>query len=314
MNQKKLLLTLALTAIATIPLWAQRAPNLQEHQIDSVESPDTTDLRALNLLAQNREVELRGLPTSTHSYALMKISQFGEEEIYTNALEAAISPDGSQYAVATGSFEIHLITPDGELTEKLPGFGASPVYSPDGKEIAYIKLTDEDPQAHFGLPTLFQGVAVYNLENRSEKLIVQSTEQYGEEDFGVAGWSSDGRRIFIVSARNPVNPDAGATWSVSPNGTDLQQLTNLEPLPTLGLGVPFLSRTAIWSTDNSLALFEDRGGIWAFQFTPDFALQSAYQLSPGKNLRLASEPGAIEFESSDSLQVVHFNDIKAGRF
>jgi TolB protein len=142
------------------------------------------------------------------------------------------SPDGSRIVFQSnrdGSNQVWLMNSDGtgvrQIT-RVPGEGAeTPVWSPDGRHIAYAVYSDEGNN----------DVWVMDAEGAHA---VQVTDGPGYD--GHPHWTADGSRIVFNSDR--ATPDHSAPWnerwhdiwSIRPDGSDAQKLTDCRAVCTFG--------------------------------------------------------------------------------
>lgn len=182
-----------------------------------------------------------------------------------------VTQDGSISSVAqlivvrnTGN-QLIVLTYDGISTTSTNVYGASPVFSPTGDKIAYIKL--KDGHIEMGTPDMLQGIAVYDLVAGKDTLILSSAP--GENEWMIAGWSADGKRIYF--------PSADSTWSVGIDGTEKRQETN----KIAGVSrVPAYLSHLLFTSDGALA-FGEAEGLWAFSLSNTGEFLSAKKVVEG---------------------------------
>ncbi len=106
---------------------------------------------------------------------------------------ASWSPDGARLAVGFGIGEncgLYLMSPDGTHSERLTDGSTidfRPVWSPDGKTIAYVAYPKTDPEAKDS------GVFVISADGTGKKRVDYETVSY-------VMWSPDGSRLLLQSA------------------------------------------------------------------------------------------------------------------
>ncbi len=190
------------------------------------------------------------------------------------------SPDGSSVAVSCnryGSYDVYKVdVPSGQSVRLTDGplYAVSPVFTPDGRHIIYVRLDDrwED-----------HDVISVTLDGSEEKIVVQDTDffdySYGAT-FGYPRVSSDGERLLFRSQRSGhIN-----IWSASVIGGEPQPLAPEEAeqgdaawSPT-GQQVVYTSnhngtlelRVADASGGESRSLFSPETGVCAYpQWSPD---------------------------------------------
>jgi dipeptidyl aminopeptidase/acylaminoacyl peptidase len=123
---------------------------------------------------------------------------------YFDIEEIAWSPDGSKlaytckklkgidFAVSTNS-DIYLYDVSGNTTENITegmmGYDRYPVFSPDGRKLAFMSM--ETPGYEADKQRLF----VYDLETRMKECLTENFDQ----DAVHYNWSGDGKRIYFIS-------------------------------------------------------------------------------------------------------------------
>jgi Tol biopolymer transport system component len=120
---------------------------------------------------------------------------------------------------AGGQFDrrtVWVIAPDGTgLREVLPGvFGVEPVFSPDGRRIAFGHVTKEGSWT-----TAEQAVEIVNLDGSGRRQVVPPRAGLQHID-----WSVDDWLVFNIEGVPPGEtgpPDQGTIFAVRPDGTQL---------------------------------------------------------------------------------------------
>lgn len=199
----------------------------------------------------------------------------------------SFSPDGSLLSVSNDRHEHYIMTREGKVLHRIGGHGSVGKFSPDGTKVAYMRLTDDPAALAMGSPSLFQGLAIYDLVSGEDDLLLESAGDVmlpsghlsSNADYGVLGWHPGGERIYIASHRNDVLPGEGAVWSVRSDGTDRRQETNKAPSePRL----TSFGHTLLWSPDGALAI---GGSVHAFWFGRDGELLEVEKLADAEPLR-----------------------------
>ena len=179
--------------------------------------------------------------------------------------DTAIAADGRRIAIAEleGSLNLTLLPmkPDGsgpsgpeEPLDTGHVLDRYPAVSPDGRKIAY----DSD---RLGSEDLW----IYDRDaKRSERIELPG------KDLGVnePHWSPDGKRIAVT--RMVERTGKGAVWSVSPDGSQADELTTLETL---------FANSGPFSPDGREILFTNRGGGWDQVFAFRFGDKSLRQIT-----------------------------------
>lgn len=179
-----------------------------------------------------------------------------------------ISPQGNLLAVTTNDDQLLVLARDGGgLVAKIGVQGTSPMFSPDGKKIAYIKLKDE--KITMGDEDMLQGVAIYD-QATGKDMLISKTGGQGKE-YKLTGWSPDGKRIFFPSSND-------AIWSVALDGTGKRQETNKG-----GVTSPFVPTylSQLLFTDDGTMAFGEADGVWAFRLGKNGEFLSAKKIVEG---------------------------------
>lgn len=201
------------------------------------------------LFIKDLEVPLEGLSGYKNELWLLDKRTGVTKKLLNNVTkEGSISPSGNFVVIRTTDNQLVVLNYDGVVITNINTYGVSPIFSPLGDKIAYIKLKDGRIEA--GDPDMFQGVAVYNLATRKDMLILKTAPDGNE--WMIAGWSSDGKRIYF--------PSVDSTWSVGVDGAGKRQETN----KTAGAPrVPMFLSHLLFTSDGTVA-FGEAEGLWAF--------------------------------------------------
>lgn len=123
---------------------------------------------------------------------LYNLDGSGKQELITNASGGVFSPDGSQMAYPTAD-GIHVMDLSTKAEKVLPVVGAFNIHwSPDGKQIAYVGMSDG----------VVDSVFIINVDSVS----VQQISDFSYES--VIGWSPEGTLYFVAPYTG------GAAWKV----------------------------------------------------------------------------------------------------
>jgi len=121
------------------------------------------------------------------------------------------------------------------LTEVDGGHGYAPVWSPDGRRIAFVERTNVgDPVADTNPQSLQSAIAVVDITT-GQSWVVASSAQTGVQINTNPAWSPDGSSITFI-AFNPINHVLGGTpryWSA--------RVTNPQARPSVGALTPALT-------------------------------------------------------------------------
>ncbi|MDO8604780.1 MAG: hypothetical protein Q7K40_05315 [bacterium] len=205
---------------------------------------------------------------------------------------ASISPSGKLVAISTlDSFEISLFSKDGVLLKKINGNGTAPLFSPDSKFLAYVKL------ASSGLD-LMQGIAVYNIETQKETILTVE-----KDDYEPIAFSPDGRKLYfnsgrgqgLVSDQYKGAPFQTPLWVVDLLSGDVKQLDSRSEKGQ----VVFLQRNSIIHSSDGSAMISMAGdGLGVINFNKDGDAVSAKFVGPnGTNLRWFKQDEIIAYRT-----------------
>ena len=165
------------------------------------------------------------------------------------------SPDGNHIAFMTGNNGVFIYETDVAGTAprlistdcaKTPNdcLEFFPAYSPDGKRLAFIRLTDKPPTPPSGV------VAIRDLSNGKVTLLESTRQGPPNQELGAPVWSPDGTRLVYFQL--PKDADGAPTGSselmiVGADDTGRHALTT----PGVAAGDPG------WSPDGSLIVFSN---------------------------------------------------------
>ena len=107
----------------------------------------------------------------------------------------------------------HLMGIDGENDRLIGVHGGSPIFSPDGEYIAYLKKSDEPGLTWDGMnPYSPQGIALYDITHNTERMITTN-----KKDGGIIAFSADEAGIYFHSERGD---NYSAIYYADINGVD----------------------------------------------------------------------------------------------
>lgn len=143
---------------------------------------------------------------------------FGIEEIAWNHDGSMLAytckkVNGKEYSESTNS-DIFLHDERGttiNITEGMPGYEKYPVFSPDGKKIAFMSM--ETPGYEADKERLF----VYDLDKKSSAYITRELDQNAAH----FSWNSDGSKIYFISGINATYQ----VYEISPEAEKARQIT-----------------------------------------------------------------------------------------
>lgn len=216
----------------------------------------------LTLFIKDITVPLEGAYGYTNELWVLDNTTGETKKIRDNVSQGGggISPSEDTIVISTVSNKILVLSMDGSLIVELSSFGISPIFSPDGKKIAYVRLKDGPIEE--GDLEMFQGVAVYDLASGKDSLVLKTAP--GGNEYMITGWFRDGKRIYF--------PSGGSTWSVAIDGTEKRF--------EIGSPVPGYLTHLLFTDDGTMA-YGEAGGVWAFHLGKDGKILDAKKVVDG---------------------------------
>jgi len=268
--------------------------------IDQIVSDHSTS--KVLFLKKNQEWKLGTEASGSFDLWLFDSALSKSYMVYKDVKDADISTSGDLIAAAVDypSNEISIVTNKGELVSKVGVHGTSPLFSADGKLLAYYKLADygEGQDLFFNA----KGIALYSIETGKEILVTDNSE-----DFSPIAFSSDLKSLYFISGRpqadNPMNHIA-SLWVVSIDGKSSPvQLTNLDGL----VMPPYFSKNALWSTDGKSVIDSDGSDVWLFSFTEANSPPTINRLSSGSSPKWIERDHVIAFRDGGKWHTLNIN-------
>lgn len=192
------------------------------------------------------------------------------KKLYKNASDAKISPDGSYFVVVSDQSSMYLLDRSGRSVSRIGIHGISPRFSSDGSYVAYVKLADKTDDLTMGSSNMFQGIAVYDIANDSNNVILNVNPGgnlgFLSAPFGIVEWSPVFNRIYFSSHENEFFPNTVAVWSIKPDGTGKRQETNKT---TEEMSWSSFGQQVLWLENSMVAI---GGAVHTFNFDEAGAL------------------------------------------
>ena len=210
----------------------------------------------------------------------------GEKKtIAKDVIEAKFSPDATKVVVANADDEVLLLDSNGTQLAKLGKHGSGPIFSNDGKFIAYHKLADEGEGQDLFEKSPY-GLVLYDIEKRAEKILTKN-----KDDYEPLGFSADMTKLYFNSARAYDSEIEGyenhvaSLWVLDMKTSDVTRLTNLDENEELQKGSdPRVTSGALWSTDRKTIISEADGEVWKFVLSDDGMLEGVSKLAQGTEI------------------------------
>jgi WD40 repeat protein len=213
------------------------------------------------LLAFERTTNLGGTLTAVNT------KTWESRIIAHDVIRAKLAPTTNAIVAWFKGNTIELLDTDGEFLLNIADNATAPIFSHDGRLLAYQKLAvayTDDEQDSFEYA---QGLAIYDLKRNTEVLVTDHPE-----DFAPIGFSPDMRVLFFNSTRayedDPVSHVA-SVWAVSIASGAITRLTNRSSVDARrGIHVPIVDENAIWTSDRRTAISatDSESGVWRHTF------------------------------------------------
>jgi hypothetical protein len=201
-----------------------------------------------------------------------------QAKLYDGVLNAYIHPRAISVVIWTVEHEVFLIRPiDGTVIMRVPGHAAAPVFSQDGRFLAYEKLADSSPSGD--KQDLFEfspGIAILDLSSGVERLVTHDSRG---NDFEPVAFSLDNQVLLFNSTRDS---GVASLWAVGVDKGDIRKVTN-NRVQTPDI-TPILSQRLLWSTDSSIAISLVGGEIWRYDFAVDWNVTRASHIGGGDSI------------------------------
>jgi WD40-like Beta Propeller Repeat len=153
-------------------------------------------------------------PTVVHvdgtGYQVLDAALGGPRAVSPDGMSIAYAAYGVPGAIYTWGTGVHPFSPSdfGVKVDRL----LQPAFSPDGRQLAWMAAGTENNSP-------FQGLAVFDLENKTGALFHQFQPAGGSPLYDVA-WSPDGQWIaFVTFGEPPAAGRAGNVWVIHPDGS-----------------------------------------------------------------------------------------------
>lgn len=216
---------------------------------------------------------------------LLDTDTWVSQRVSSNTVNGNLSPDGKVVAAWNNKHEVHLLQSDGKPIKKVGKHGAVPLFSHNGRLLAYEKLADESFDD--SLQSLFEdaeGIAIYDMVTDQETLITNG----GADDFAPIGFSLDMTKLFFNSAR-PYRDDfpqnhVASLWVVDITNGSVKRLTNDDEQEVQkGKLVPVVHQNALWTSDRTIVISSNGAyeGIWIFRLMAGGDLLRAQKVADG---------------------------------
>ncbi len=212
--------------------------------------------------------------------------------IVKNVWSAHFSKAKNLVVTANSDNKIRLYSLEGEKKAEIGKNGSNPIFSHDDKYIVYQKLADEG-EGYFELSEKAKGLALYDIENASEKMITTVSG----DDWPI-GFSAD-KKFFYFNASRPyensvlgiINIESGL-YSLETDTGKVIRLTNTDEKKALEEGptMSYISKNAIWTSDR-LKVITDVGsrGIYLYTFNLQGGLNNVVRIADGDSPKWVSQ-------------------------
>ena len=227
-------------------------------------------------------------------------SQTGESRVIAKEVwTAQFSPDGKEIVAADSDNKVRLYSVDGSLKAQIGNNGASPIFTHDGKFIAYHKLADEGEE-FFKLAENAKGIALYEIATGEERMLTNHSGDYWpigfSADFKYFYFNADRPYESSILGENVINITSGL-YSLDVSTGRVTRLTNADEraVQENGQTMSFITHDALWTSDRLIAITGlGQHGTYKFTFDGAGGLKSVERVSSGDAPRWVEQDKSFE--------------------
>lgn len=215
----------------------------------------------------------------------------GESRVIAqNVWTAQASPNGKEIVVADSNNKVQLYSIDGTKKAQIGNNGSDPIFTHDGRYIAYQKLADVG-RDYLELSTNAQGLALYDITTGKERMLTRHSG-----DYRPIGFSAD-MKYFYFNAGRPYEPSVlgenfinitSGLYSLDVGTGRVTRLTNTDErvVQENGQTMSFITHDALWTSDRLTAISGvGQHGTYKFVFDGTGGLTSIDRISDGDSPR-----------------------------
>jgi len=222
--------------------------------------------------------------------------------IAENVWAAHVSPNGKEIVAAGSQNKVRLYSVDGAQKAQIGNNGSNPIFTHDGKYVAYQKLADEGKE-YLELVKNAKGLALYDVATGKERMLTK----HSGDDWPI-GFSAD-MKYFYFNASRPYSPSVlgivnieSGLYSLNMDTGTVTRLTNTDEQKALDNGptMSFIGHDSLWTSDRLKAVSGiGKHGTYEYIFDGNGGVKSIERIGDGGSPRWVVQDKSVEVSTGD---------------